>query len=86
MILKNVAVTIAILVVGMVLVVMVLVAIALTARAEGKTLRLPPSSARYQYDHDLWHRSGKAWIHVECPYGPRDDPGEASCQTVWARI
>ena len=50
------------------------------------TLRLLPSSSRYEFHHDIWHTPGKAMIHKECAYDARNDPGKASCQTVWAHI
>ena len=50
------------------------------------TLRLLPSSSRYEFHHDIWHTPGRAMIHKECAYDARNDPGEASCQTVWAHI
>lgn len=49
-------------------------------------LRLPPSSSTYLFDHDIWHWSGKAIFHQECPFDFRNDPGEASCRLVWAAI
>ncbi len=51
-----------------------------------RTLRLPPSSTRYEFHHDTWRTFGKAMIFKECAYDFKNDPGEASCQTVWAHI
>ncbi len=48
--------------------------------------RLPPSSTHYEFHHDVWHTPGKAMIHKECAYDFKSDPGEASCQMVWAHI